>query len=818
MTITKNIKYFFVGCLLLGSLSVQAQDIPGFTKQEIKDLAQEVEEQVRFLQYLLNTVGSEESLARDKDVIIRESYKKIFRDDNVQVEDDLLLDRKVITNKNVTAYFKDVEFFFKDVSFQFKVKEIKPKLNDKGELFFEVAMDRTLSGTGINGEPIENTKNRFVEVNFDQKSKELKIASMYTTRLSRDEELTEWWSTLSYEWGNYFRERFGILEEDSVTVDDLYRISGIDSLDLSGNPLIIDLSPIEALNELKYIDISHTNIRELAPISNVTFLSYLDISNTPTEEIQFIKYSDRLTHLNLSHTGIKDIDDLLNLKNLVDLRLANTSLLGFGVLNQFVALENLDLEASGFNNIENINGLKRLKSLNLKDNFLINFGFLSELTALEDINLEGTNILDLSPLAELKELWKININGTEVSSLAALNGSVNIRRIYADRSTISEQSADEFARRNRRILLIHNVENLQTWWETLPEGWNKALSDLFPSMNFQNPSIEELSELVGIDSLNLSGSEVTNLRPALKFKKAFFLSIDQTRVADLTPLVEMKTLTTLSANQTPVAGLEPLGGLAALERLFLKGTKVTNIDPIKELVNLRYVDIDATEVAAWDAESLATILPNATIVYRTEELHSWWESLDNHWQDILKSQFEISETPTSAQLHAMTAQDGVRIEDSEVLNLEPLLVFFNLIHLSIHNAPLQDISALTRMENLGSLRMSQVPVKDLIPLSGLLFLEELDLSNTGVEDLRPIAGLSRLKKLVLSGTNISRLRGLETLYDLRELDIASTNVKSIKPIMHLINLERLVCFNTRLNQRAIDNLKEANPTCEVRYY
>jgi hypothetical protein len=451
------------------------QDIGEYNKQEIKDLTQQVEDQIRFLEFLLNNVGSKDASARDKDVIIRESYKKIFRDDMVQVEDDLLLDRKVITNKNITAYLKDVEFFFKDANFQFKVKEIKPKLTENNDLFFEISLDRTLTATGINNESITNTKQRFIEINLDRNSKELKIASIYTTKLNIDDELTEWWSTLSFEWENVFREKFG-LEEDSVSLDQLYRISSMDSLDISGNNLIIDLTPIQALADLKYVDISNTNIRELNPISNVTFLSYLNISNTPTEDIQFIKYSERLVYLNISNTGVTSIDDLLNLKNLKQLSLSKTTLSSFSVLNSFKDLESLDLAESGFNNVENIRELTKLKTLNLKGNFLINFGFLSELSNLEEIILEETNIMDLAPLAGLNKLWRININSTEVSQLTPLNGSTNLRRIYADRTSISEDLADSFSRANRRILLIHNVENLQTWWETLAEGWNAVLS------------------------------------------------------------------------------------------------------------------------------------------------------------------------------------------------------------------------------------------------------------------------------------------------------------------------------------------------------
>ncbi len=795
-----------------------AQDLGDYDKQEIKDLTDQVQDQIRFLQYFLNTVGSKETSARDKDVIIRESFRKIFRDDQVQVEDDLLLDRKVITNKSITAYLKDVDFFFKDVNFNFKVREIKPHLKDNGELYFQVTLDRTLNGIGINNEKVENTRERFVEINWEKDAKELKIASIYTTKLSRDEELREWWESLSYQWDLYFREKFGIEEEDSVSLDHIYKFSSIDSLDLSGNRVLVDLAPIHALRELKYVNISGTNIEELGPISNVTFLAHLDISNTPANDIQFIKYSDRITYLDISDTEIRNIDDLGNLKNLKILKAARTPLIGFGVINNFTNLEHLDLEESGFNNVENIKELTNLKTLNLKGNFLINFGFLGDLENLEEINLEETNILDLSPLAVLKKLWRININGTEVSSLAPLSGSSNLRRIYADRTSITEEDADNFARSNRRILLIHNVENLQTWWETLPEGWNKMLEKIYPEISRGSPSVEELTEMVGIDSLNLSGSEIINLRPALKFKKVSYLAFDNTKVHDLSPLAEMKTLTHISGENSAVTNVEALENLGALEYLSLKRSKIASVNPLKRLSGLKLLDLDGTEVAAWEIQELTRVLPAATVVFRTEELEQWWENLNNDWRGVLENQFDLDEGPSSIQLHKMTSSDKVIAENVNIEDLEPLLAFFNLRELSIHNAPLRDISAVSRMENLNSLRLSQSPLRDLTPISELSYLESLDVSNTGVEDLRPLGDLNRLRKLNLSGTNISRLRGLDTLYDLRELDIASTNVRNLNPIMHLVNLEKLVCFNTRINRRRVEKFQQNNPDAEVRFY
>ncbi|MFC4872652.1 leucine-rich repeat domain-containing protein [Negadavirga shengliensis] len=801
----------------LAQFTVWAQDLGGYSKQEIKDFSQQVEDQVRFLQYFLNTVGSGETSARDKDVIIRESYKKIFRDDKVQVEDDLLSDRKVITNKNVTSYLKDVEFFFRDASFQFKIREIKPQLRDNGELFFEVSIDRTLTAMGLNSEKIENTQPRFIEINLEKASNELKIASIYTTRLSRDKELQEWWETLSLEWENYFRRKFQI-EEDSIEVDLLYKISSLDSLDLSGNQLIIDLSPIQALRELKYVDISGTQINELNPISNVTFLTYLDISDTPNEDIQFIKYSERLTHLNISGTRISNIDDLANLKNLKELYARGTPLMGFGVLNNFTQLEVLDLEENGFNNIENIKALKNLKVLNLKGNFLINFGFLSELEALEEINLEETNILDLSPLAELPKLWRLNINGTEVSQLEPLNGSGSIRRIYADKTSITENAADEFARRNRRTLLIHNVENLQTWWETLPEGWNQVFIKVYPNLGKGQPSVEELSELVSLDTLNLSSSQVVSLRPALKFKKTVYVTFENTKIQDLSPLAEMKTLVGIKGDNSEVTNLEALRGLSSLKEVSFRGTKLKSVDPLKPLTSLKYINVDHTDVPKWEVEELVSYIEDAVVVYRTDELNSWWDNLDDIWKGLLSNQFDLSKSPDTYELHRLTASPRLKVESADVFDLEALLVFFNLRELEIHNVPLADPSALSRLESLQHLKITEAPFRDLSPLSPLTYLESLNVSNTAIEDLRPLGELGRLKRLNLSGTNISRLRGLETLYDLRELDIASTNVRNLKPIMHLVNLDRLVCFNTRINTRQVDTFKRNNPDADVRHY
>ncbi|EOZ93645.1 Internalin A (LPXTG motif) [Indibacter alkaliphilus LW1] len=815
----RNRTLFLLSLIFLGSaVHTFAQDIAGYSKSEVKDLGQKVEDQIKFLEYFFNTVGSKDTPARDKDVIIRESYMKIFRDGKVQVEDDLLLDRKVITNKDITAYLKDIEFFFKDANFKFKIREVKPFERDNGELSFLVSMDRTLEAVGLNKEKISNTKQRFVEVNVDKKSNELKIASMYTTKLSRDEELSEWWGSLSYTWESYFRSKIGLSEEDSVTLDHLYKISSIDSINLAGNQYVVDLEPIEALRDLKYIDISNTRITELNPISNVTFLTYLNIANTSTKDIQFIKYSDKLTILDISNTEIQDLSELGSLKQLHTLKAEKTPIMSFGILNSFESLRYLYLKESGFNNIENINELKDLKYLDISNNYLINFEMLNTLESLEEINLQETNIVDISPLAELPNLKVININQTEISDISPLNDKNALQRVYADRTRISEASADIFSRRNRRVLLMHHVENLQTWWEGLPEAWRLVLGEINPELKKSTPTVESLTYAIGVDSLDISGSAIMTLGPVLKFRKINHLNFDDTEIQDLAPLTDIRTLVSISGKNTKVKNLQPLANLSELVYLDFSKAEVATLTDLFGLKKLEYLNVDTAPIEENEVPEILELMPDLHLIYRTSILSSWWENLEDRWKSLMQSYFNASEEPDTETLHRWTSSSEFAIERAAISTLRPILVFVNLRELRIHNVPVTDFSTLGELELLRTLSITQSPFTDPSVLKSLRNLRVLDLSSTGVDDLRGMSELNELEELHLAGTNIKVLRGLESFRNLKVLDISNTNVRSLKQVQSLGSLEKLTCFNTRINRRTVDNFRKQNPGCEVLYY
>jgi hypothetical protein len=801
------------------SIVAQGQTIKGYSADQLAELSIKVEDQVRFLEFLLNTVGNSQTSARDKDVIIRESYLKIFRDGKVQIEDDLILDRKVVTNKDVSAYFKDIEFFYKNVEFKLKIREIKPGQKENGQIFFLASLDRTLTAVGLKGEKISNTKPRFIEVNLDEKSEELKIASIYTTKISRDDELKAWWTSLDADWKSYFKSRFQLSKTDTVELAKLYQFVAVDSLNLSGKSQIKHLRPLSELRDLKFLDISQTAIEDLAPISNVTFLESLNLSNTPTSAIKFIKYSDRLRYLDISNTKIEDISELVNLTNLQALKAEKTSIGSFAVLNQFKSLQELNLNESGFDNMENLKDLSSLESLSLSKNNILNFSLLSQLTALTKLDLSETNFEDLSPISSLTKLVQLDVTACEVSYLSPLSSLENLKKIAADETKLSTEDATLFVQNNPNILLIHHVKDLQSWWESLSMAWKQALVKINPSLELDKPGIEILTQTLNLPSLNLDDSEIESLIPVVRFVALSSLSLSNNVLIDnLLPLQEVKTLQQVIAKNTSIQDASPLKENVLLKRIDLEASPIVSIAALSGLTELNYLNVNGSQVKEVEFPEFLQRRPDVSIIYRSDSLTSWWEGLNEDWKQVLSEKFKLTSSPTTDELHQLTAVSSLSLERVSFTSLEPLTIFNNLRKLTVFDSPTLVLSPLRQLTKLTSLTLSQIPAIDYLPIAGLIELVELDLSNTGIEGVAALIKLTNLKKLNLSGTNIKSLKGLETLRKLEELDIASTDLRSLKALEDIMGLKKLTCFNTRLTPRIVNSFKESFPKCEVRYY
>lgn len=87
---------------------------------------------------------------------------------------------------------------------------------------------------------------------------------------------------------------------------------------------IIDLSPIEALTELRWLNCSYTKVNDLKPLSKLVKLYWLHCSSTDIDDLHPVSELINLRILFCESTKIRDLSPLSNLNNLYTLNCNNT--------------------------------------------------------------------------------------------------------------------------------------------------------------------------------------------------------------------------------------------------------------------------------------------------------------------------------------------------------------------------------------------------------------------------------------------------------------------------------------------------------------
>ena len=794
--------------ILLASVANAQQSKPDAKKHE-----QKVRDMIAFLEYVLNTIGNGTTSARDKDVLINESYTKIFRDAKVQVEDDLIEKRNVITNKDVQAYLKDVDFFYDDLKFEFTIKDIQGNVNANDRLFFKVSLLRNMQGTTVEGKLVNNTIPRYVEINFDPKDQDLKIVSIYTNEFDEKDALQNWWKALSFEWQSIFQRKLNIT--DSVDLADIKNISSIESLDLSGNQYLTDIEPLAQLSNLQVLNLSRTNIGDLSPIRNLTELIELEFSDTQLEDISPLKYSDKLTKLKFSRTPVSDISVLERMTKLEQLDISETAVTDFSILSNLVSLKNLNIEGTGIDNLSPIDSLITITDLNAARTMVENVSPLRGLKNLVVLNLDSTNVSFMKPLGELTNLRILYVNRTRITDLSALETLPHIERIYCDQTQVTRSMADSFMATRKGVLVIYDSKDLKGWWDSLPISWQKVFRETANTGSV--PTNEELAKITNLDSINVADADgVEDVEPLERLQKLQVLVARGTEISNLTPLQEHKLIRRLDISNTKVAEISVVEEFTNLTLLRADNSKIQSLEPLYKLRNLRSIYADGTGIQDNHVREFLRRNSDCLVVYKSDTLLTWWNELPENWKAAFNKLVSIKDNAKKEDLHRLVELETIGFQDAAIDELSSLGVFVRIKELNFSGTALTDIAPLSRIESLTILKATNSPIRDLSPLSGLNNLLELDISNTAVEDLRPLSTLENLSNFICSGTQVSNLTPLESL-SLKSLDCSNTNVKKLEPLFGL-PLETLKCYNTRVSSKEVDKFKSKVPGCNVIYY
>lgn len=862
------------------ALVAQKKSATELAPDDVKHFMKQSEQLIKFLEFTFNTLGDPNVSTREKDIIINQSYLKFFASGKVQIEDDLVEGRFTVTNKDVQAYLKDIDFFFHRVVFTFTIESLTYNVNENGQVYFHATTTRNLKGISSENDTIFNNLTRYIEINLDRDSRDLKIASIYTSKLSEGEEMRNWWAGLDASWRNYLaknviisneyplknilsfgdnwllieRHKVAVMENfvlesrsnDTVKINarqiyqEISRIWKTETVDISSLPGFSDASPLSKLTDLRTLNISGSLINDLTPIRNLTRLETLIISETPVSQLDPLRFAINLKNLDASKTNLSSLDMIPTFSVLEKLNVSNTKITRLELLSNLTKLQDLRTGNIQISNLSPLSNLESLVVLDISGTQVTDLSAISKLKNLERLHADYTKVSNLSPLGNLPQLQYLFLDGTSITSLEPLYGLPELKRIYCDRTLIKKEQASKFVLENPGVLVIYESQALNTWWTLLSQAWKDVFMEIVTLS--EPPTREELHQVANLTQLNISNNnqifnliplqQLTSLRTLLASNTNILtienlkenidlveLDISSTNVRDISVVAELRMLETLNISNTPVESITPLRTASKLKYLDLDKTRISSVAILGSLRNLEMVISDGMDLKMNEITSIYDANPNVTVIYQTEVLSKWWNSLPEIWQNTFEKHVLIENPPTRFQLQRLVDLKELNINNTRGLNnIEPLRKFHRLQVLRMNDIQVNSIEPLESLVHLRELYCSNNPVSDLKPLKNLAQLSILDCSNTLVRRLDPLSNLTNLKILNLSGTPVSALRPLSNLSSLRQLDCSNTRVISLKPLEKLTGLELLRCYNTRVLQYFVNRLRKAIPDCEVVHY
>jgi hypothetical protein len=775
---------------------------------------------VKFFESTLNFLADKQNPVNEKQTIITQSYLKFTWDEEVQIEDDLDDKRLVPLYKDMPAYLSDVDFFFKGAKFQYAIQDVSLLANQQELNYFKVTANRNLKGINLNGDSVSSNKVRYIELNYDSVKQQLKIVSVYTTKLNEKDDLRRWWNSLSQGWKD-------ILAKDLVLDDTLQmvkiesyndtvamvggfpsQIDGVQyyqfleqiihatTLDISGNVVISDLEPLSKLSDLISVNLSGTPVSDLMPLRNLNKMESLDISNTSVSTLEPLRYCTNLHNLKLKGTTVGDLS----------------------ILKVFPALEVLDICSTKATTLEPIKEITSIKDLRLRHTSIHDLTPLSGLTNLEMLNISNTPVDNLESLKNLINLRILFCDSTSVTSLTPLNDLTGLQKVYCDQSKVTDSTVRNFLKKHPGASLVFQSAALLKWWSELSAEWQK-LFDFYVDIS-NPPTTEQLHRLVLTDSININGrTAVLSLEPLSRFIMLRNLQCQSTTVDNLLPLAKLTDLRVINASNTKIAEVKPLSGLFNLETLQIDNTTVSDLSPLYGMKVLKLVFADNSQVNLAEANRFLDKNPGSLLVFQTFDNTNWWKNLNQPWKDVLVQQLNITGTPDKIQLQQIANLDKVVIsENFQITDLTPVLHLSRLRELQFSGTGISKLDPIKQMTNLVALRCPKNPVSDLTPVSGLPNLTELDFSNTQVEDLLALQNMIQLEILKFSGTPVKTLKYIQKLVNINILEFYNTKVSNVDALEGMKALKSVKMFNTKVSSKKVEKLKTLHPDWEIIFY
>lgn len=857
----RKLLYTITIFLLASQINAQKKDAAP-DKTELDNYRYQSERLIEYFSETLNFLGDSTTVAKERQIIVNESYLKIFKDAEIQIEDDLIEDRMVPVYKDTRAYLRDIGFFYKHVHFDYNIQSIEHFYNSRQEINFRVTVNRHLVGKTIKNEVVENNMIRYIEIDLDHAQEILKIVSIYSTRLEEKEDIEIWWTQLPHYWKSYFAKDIPL--EDGIQLSDV--VSFNDSIvtfpftqemaaKLSDtNFILVDstynklkivsnvtyFAPFMNTNDytialprriyVKYIkaslhsivgnmmkqisvDISNQTIyKDLSPLAKMIYLKELNLSGTPINDILDLRNLNNLEKVNISNTNISDISPLQYLINIKNIDFSNTKVSNISSLAYNIALEEIKMNNTPVSDILSLAHLLELKRLWMNNTAISDISALANNMNMEIISFHSTNVSSCDILKNYPNLIMAGMNDTKVDNISALNGLSKLQNIFINNTTVSD---------------ISKLDNLESLTRIYCDGSRISKEDAVEYMNLHpstlvvfesdklqkwwNSQSEEWKQ-IWKEINNTKSNPDNDLLHEMVIKKE--LDLRFSNLSSIDCLSEMLMLEKLNISGNNISSLSPISASTSLKYINFSKTKVNDISPI--LNNLSLNTIIANETPVANFETLTTLknlellecdqctIPDYVvdkIVTQNSHCLVIYRTVQNKiWWDNLSNAWKEEFFSESSTPDKYDLQ---RIINSQIVDVR-------------NNRSINNLECLQPFRYINKLIISGTGLSTIDEISDKTSLTYLDFSNNPIENIDKLAGLANIDTLLMENTQIKKIDIVNNFLHLKHINISGTQIKSLKPLATSYNLVSIDFNNTAISN--ISPLLELSNLQQIKSY
>jgi serine/threonine protein kinase/Leucine-rich repeat (LRR) protein len=608
------------------------------------------------------------------------------------------------------------------------------------------------------------------------------------------------------------------LDLSETKVTDLTPLAGapLASLDLSGNNVVQDLSPLHDLHTLESLNLYHTRISDISALGGLR-LKQLKLTGCPVSDLSPL-IGAPIEEIDLRDSRVADLSPL------ADMPIKSIDLTAAPVVN-FAPLAKMPLEKCYFQR-NRIGDLAILRGKPLKE--LVIWGCIEarNYAVLKDIK---TLELLLLP-SEYRDL-----PSEEIAAIESLRNHPRLRQLGSEIMNGMGYAA---------------TSAKDVFWQ----DWDREQS-FVPALRKRVNKFEIIKLINGTYSLRMYGQNLGDLG-FLKDAPISELDVAQCQITDLEPIRSLR-LTMLNVSLNPVTDLTPLREMP-LESLYLTGTEVKDISPLAKLP-LKVIAMDSSSgiddvsvlgeiptlekvtlpMGARKIEMLRKLPKLVKLSYYrnpeslwepTTSVGQFWKAWDDQpWGRALeaarikyyseqdaKGMWTV--TIASPDFSDTSLLKGARIKvlnlnDTAVTDLKPL-AGLPLTELALDRTPVSDISPLgglalkglslrdTQVTDLSVLRekplcsslegiwLYRTKVADFSPVAACKSLQIFDASGTSMPDLEPLRGC-QLRSLYIASTGVSDLSVLEGM-PLHEIFFDQIKPVDVTPLLKSPTLKRII--------------------------